>query len=341
MLKIFETERIKELDQYTIEYEPVASIDLVERAAAAFAREYSRHFTKQRRVVVFAGHGNNGADALAVARLLAEDNYRVEVCLINPAPAHRLSPDCELNRERLRAVLPNDRFVEMFRGVDYELPELSASDVVIDGLFGAGLNRPLEEGYAKLVEYINQSGAKVVSIDIPSGLFGEDNATNRPQAIIRADRTYTFEFPKLAFFLPENAPCTGKWNVLPVGIHPAAVEQTETPYYMLTDEDIPGLIRPRETFAHKGVFGHALLIAGSRGRTGAAVLAAGACLRSGAGLLTVHVPLRGETALQTALPEAMLSLDRNEDFVSELPELTTFDAIGAGPGLGTQAASQA
>ncbi|MDR1102581.1 MAG: NAD(P)H-hydrate dehydratase [Tannerella sp.] len=339
MLKIFETEKIRELDRYTIDHEPVASIDLVERAATAFVREYSLHFTKQRRVIVFAGYGNNGADALAVARLLAEDNYRVEVCLINPA--RRLSPDCELNKARLLTV-PKVDFVEVSGDENYAPPKLPAHEVVvIDGLFGSGLNRPLEAGYAGLVEYIHQSGAKVVSIDIPSGLFGEDNAANRPQGIMRADWTWTFEFPKLAFFLSENAPYTGKWNVLPVGIHPAIVEQTETPYYMLTDEDIPGLIRPRATFAHKGVFGHALLIAGSKGRTGAAVLAASACLRSGAGLLTVHLPFRGETALQTSLPEAMLSLDTNEDFVSELPELTPYDAIGTGPGLGTQAASQA
>ncbi|MDR2764322.1 MAG: NAD(P)H-hydrate dehydratase [Tannerella sp.] len=338
MLKIFETEKIKELDRYTIDYEPIASIDLTERAAMAFVREYSRHFTKQNPVIVFAGYGSNGTDALAVARLLAEDNYRVKVCLINPV--RRSSKDSELNKVRLLG-MPNVHFVELSEDKEFVPPTLSAHDVVIDGLFGSGLNRPLEMGFAALVEYINQSEAKVVSIDIPSGLFGENNDTNHPQGIVRADRTYTFEFPKLAFFLPENAPYTGKWKVLPIGIHPTIVEQTETPYHMLTDEDITGLIRPRETFAHKGVFGHALLLAGGRGKMGAAVLAASACLRSGVGRLTVHLPLRGETTLQTSVPEAMLSLDTDEDFVSELPELKAYDAIGAGPGLGTQATSQA
>ncbi|MDR1675294.1 MAG: NAD(P)H-hydrate dehydratase [Tannerella sp.] len=338
MLKIFETEKIKALDRYTIDCEPVSSIDLVERAATAFVREYSRRFTKQNRVIVFAGNGNNGADALAVARLLAEDNYRVQVCLIYPAC--RLSPDCELNRARLLAV-SNVILIEATGNEVFTSPELSSHDVVIDGLFGSGLNRPLEKGYVMLVGYINQSGAKVVSIDIPSGLFGEDNRMNNPQGIVRADCTWTFEFPKLAFFLPESAPYTGKWKVLPIGIHPAIIEQTETPYYLLTDEAVSGLIRPRDTFAHKGIFGHALLIAGSRGKMGAAVLAAGACLRSGAGRLTVHLPLRGETALQTSVPEAMLSLDANEDLVSDLPELKAYDAVGIGPGLGTQAASQA
>jgi NAD(P)H-hydrate epimerase len=333
MLKVFETEKIKALDQYTIDHEPIPSIDLVERAAVAFVREYSRHFTKQNRVIVFSGQGNNGADALAIARLLCEDGYRVEVYLINPS--RRLSPDCERNKQRLK-MAPSVRFVEITGDDDFTPPELAAYDVVIDGLFGSGLNRPLQEGYTVLVEYINRSGAKTVSIDIPSGLFGEDNRSNNPEGIIRADRTYTFEFPKLAFFLSENGQYTGKWKVLPVGIHPAIVEQTQTPYRVITDEDIAGLIRPRETFAHKGVFGHALLIAGSKGKMGAAVLAASACLRSGAGLLTVHLPFRGETTLQTAVPEAMLSLDTDENFVSELPDPGNYDAIGMGPGLSTQ-----
>lgn len=337
MLKIFETEKTNALDRYTIEYEPVRSIDLVERAAMAFVREYSRRFSKQNQVTVFSGCGNNGADALAIARLLAKENYRLKVYLINPMG--RLSPEGEVNKARLQEV-PNVIFFEVIRGEDFRLPELSSHDVVIDGLFGSGLNRPLEGAYAMLVEHINQSGAKVVSIDMPSGLFGEDNGRNNPQAIVRATWTFTFEFPKLAFFLPENAPYTGKWKVLPIGIHPTIVEQTQTPYYLLTDETVSGLIRSRETFAHKGIFGHALLIAGSKGKMGAAVLASEACLRSGAGRLTVHVPFRGEAVLHTSIPEAMLSLDVNEDIVSELPDLRAYDAVGIGPGLGTQAPSQ-
>ncbi|MDR3267797.1 MAG: NAD(P)H-hydrate dehydratase [Tannerella sp.] len=334
MLKIFETKKIKELDQYTIDHEPIDSIDLVERAARAFTQEYSRHFTKQNQVIIFSGLGNNGADALAIARLLSEEGYRIEVYLFNPV--QHLSPDCELNKQRLLS----ERKVRLIEVIeDFAPPILTARDVVIDGLFGSGLNRPLSGGYMAVIDYINQSEATVVSIDIPSGLFGEDNRLNDDRSIIRADRTYTFEFPKLAFVLPENAPFTGKWKVLPIGIHPAVVESTETPYLMVTDEDMAGMIRPRDTFAHKGVFGHALLIAGSKGKMGAAVLAAKACLRSGAGQLTVHLPLRGETTLQTAIPEAMLSLDDHADFVSTLPDMTHYKAIGVGPGLGVQTSS--
>ena len=134
--------------------------------------------------------------------------------------------------------------------------------------------------------------------------------------------------------MPENAIYVGEWKELPIGIHPDAFVKTKTSYGLITDEDIASLIKTRERFAHKGDFGHALLIAGSAGKMGAAVLAAKGCLRSGAGLLTVHIPSRGEVILQTALPEAMVELDRNADCVTELPDASKYDAIGIGPGIG-------
>ena len=331
MNKIFETSKIKELDQYTIEHEPVSSIDLVERAATAFTQEFCHNFSKQNRIVIFSGQGNNGADALAIAYLLSEEGYQIETFLLNPV--NHLSHECEINKQRL---LDDGkvRFVEVMD--DFTPPTLTERDIVIDGLFGSGLNRPLSGGYAAVVDYINKSEAIVVSIDIPSGLFGEDNRLNIPECIIKADYTYTFEFPKLAFLMPENEDFVGKWKILPIGIHPDIIEQTKTCYKMIADVDFTGLLRPRDKFAHKGMFGHALLIAGSKGKMGAAVLAAKACLRSGVGLLTIHIPQRGEITLQSTVPEAMLSLDTNTDFVSILPEATKYEAIAIGPGLDTQ-----
>ncbi|MDR2232901.1 MAG: NAD(P)H-hydrate dehydratase [Tannerella sp.] len=334
MIKIFETAKIKDLDEYTIRHEPISSIDLVERAATAFAQEFCRNFPKQNRVIVFSGQGNNGADALAIARMLSDEDFRVEVYLLNPIK--RLSADCEINKQRLLSD-SNVRLTEVVE--DFTPPVLNDRDIVIDGLFGSGLNRPLTGGYAAVVEYINNSEATVVSIDIPSGLFGEDNRSNNPQSIIRADYTYTFEFPKLAFLLPENAAYVGKWKILPIGIHPDGIDKEQAYCKMITDTDFVGLLKPRDKFAHKGMFGHALLVAGSRGKVGAAVLAAKACLRSGVGLLTVHVPQCGETTLQTSVPEAMLSLDSLDDHVSVLPDITSYEAIAVGPGLGTHAQS--
>ena len=285
--------------------------------------------TKQTRIIIFAGQGNNGADALAIARLLTEESYRVETYLFNPT--EHLSPDCEANKRRL-LLMDRVEFTEVIE--DFTPPVLTEHDIVIDGLFGSGLNRPLTGGFAAVVDYINKSDAHVVSIDIPSGLFGEDNRGNDREAIVKANLTLTFEFPKLAFFLAENAPYVGEWKTLEIGLHPDVIERTETPYTMVTEEDISYVIQPRDRFAHKGTFGHALLIAGSKGKMGAAILAAKACLRSGAGLLTVHIPQRGEGVFQTNFPEAMLSFDTNVDFFSSVPELSPYNAIGVGPGMG-------
>jgi hydroxyethylthiazole kinase-like uncharacterized protein yjeF len=329
MIKIFTTDKVKTLDQYTIQNEPIDSISLVERAATVFMREFSRRYSKQNRIIIFAGPGNNGADALAIARLLQDEGYRVESFLFNPNES--LSIDCELNKQRLEE-METASFSEVI--TDFSAPELSERDIVIDGLFGSGLNRPLEGGFAAVVNYINQSEATVVSIDIPSGLFGEDNRSNNTDSIIRASLTLTFQFPKLAFLLSENASYVGEWKVLDIGLHPDIIENTETPYTLVSEEDMVGVFPPREQFSHKGTYGHGLLIAGSQGKMGAAVLSARACLRSGTGLITTHIPKRGELIMQTSFPEAILSLDDSKEHFSSLPDLTPYTAIGVGPGLG-------
>lgn len=336
MIKIFPTDKVKELDQYTIQNEPISSIDLVERASTVFVQEFCRRYSKQTRIIVFAGQGNNGADALAIARLLKDECYKVETYLFNPT--EHLSFDCEMNKQRTLG-MEKVEFTEVV--ADFVPPILTDRDVVIDGLFGSGLNRPLTGGFAAMVKYINQSDATIVSIDIPSGLFGENNQTNDPDSIIRASLTLTFGFPKLAFFFPENAQYVGEWKVLDIGLHPAIVEHTATPYTMVAEEDIAEVFQPREKFSHKGTYGHALLIAGSKGKMGAALLAARSCLRSGAGLLTVHVPQRGELIVQTAFPEAMVSLDPHQDYFTTVPEIASYSAIGLGPGLGQHLESAA
>ena len=269
MIGIFTGARIKELDRYTIEHESVSSIDLVERAAATWVYEFERLYTQQRRIVVFAGPGNNGADALCAARILSENGYSVDAFLFNVSGS--LSPECNECRVRLLET-SGIRLTEVVD--NFTPPELSSQTVVVDGLFGVGLNRPLQGGFAKVVEFLNQSGAEIVSIDIPSGLFEEDNFGNNPNAIIRATHTLTFEYPKLSFLFSENADYVGKWKVLNIGLSVEGKQTIKTEYFLNTDFDISGIIRQRPRFADKGTFGHALLIAGSRGRMGAACLAA-------------------------------------------------------------------
>ena len=329
MIKVFSTDKIKQIDQYTIRYEPVSPIELVERAATAFVSEFCRRFQKQSRIVIFAGPGNNGADALAIARILHETGYRTETYLFNPNM--RLSSECGINKERLIR-LDKVEFNEIVE--DFIPPRLSAHDIVIDGLFGTGLNHPLSGGFSAVVNYINNSEAHVVSIDIPSGLFGEENKNVDNNAVIRAKLTLSFGFPKLAFLLKENSKYVGERKVLDILLHNGVIEETECSYILVEENDIASVFQPRPKFAHKGNFGHALLIAGSKGMMGAALLAARACRRCGVGLLTAHIPQRGELVMQTGCPEAMVSLDSNNDYFTEVPQLANYTAIGVGPGLG-------
>ncbi|WP_302284435.1 NAD(P)H-hydrate dehydratase [Bacteroides clarus] len=328
-MKIFPTIQLKELDAYTIENEPVSSIDLMERASRALARAMSERWSAETPFTVFAGPGNNGGDALAVSRLLAERGCRVEVYLFNTKGT--LSPDCETNKERLAGVAGID-FHEIT--TQFVPPVLTAEHVVVDGLFGSGLNKPLSGGFAAVVKYINTSPAMVVAIDVPSGLMGEDNTYNIQANIIRADLTLSLQLPKLAFLFAENAPFVGEWQLLDIGLSEEAIEEKETDFALTEHEDVASMLKPRGKFAHKGNFGRALLIAGSQGMAGASVLAARACLRSGVGLLTVHIPFCNNFIVQTSVPEAMTEIDINDVRFSCATDTDDYQAVGIGPGLG-------
>ena len=319
------------LDAYTIEHEPIASIDLMERAAKAIVNELTAQWPEKEdtRFVIFAGPGNNGGDALAVARLLAEKGYHPEAYLFNTTG--KLSADCEANRDLL-TLAEGVNFYEVT--TQFTPPKLTEDDVIIDGLFGSGLNKPLSGGFASLVKFINGAGATIVSIDIPSGLMGEDNSSHNMEAVVRADYTLSLQFPKLAFLFAENEAYVGAWKVLDIGLSKEAIRQTPTLYEMGDEGRIRYQLKIRNRFSHKGDFGRALLVAGQQGMAGASVLAARACLRSGVGLLTVHVPLCNNTILQTSVPEAMTSLDANEFCFTETPNLDVYQAIGVGPGMG-------
>lgn len=328
-MKIFPSSSIKKLDAYTIENEPITSIDLMERAAEALTKAISQRWEIETPVTVFAGPGNNGGDALAVARMMAEKGYKVEVFLFNTKD--NLSQDCQTNKELLE-MMPEVIFHEI--STQFVPPVLTAQHLVIDGLFGSGLNKPLSGGFAAVVKYINASTATVVSIDIPSGLMSEENTFNVKSNIIHADVTLSLQLPKLAFLFAENTEFVGEWELVEIGLNKAIIQQTETNYEMLEGEEIRTLIKPRKQFAHKGNFGHALLIAGSKGMAGSSVLAARACMRSGIGLLTVHAPLCNNDILQTTIPEAMVHPDLNENYFSTPTEVDQYMAIGIGPGIG-------
>jgi len=329
-VKILSSHQIRAVDAYTIEHEPISSIDLMERAAMACVDWFVHHFDTSRKIAIFAGYGNNGGDGLAIARFLRLMRYDVSVFML--AGSDRLSPDALTNYQRLRDV-------RLLILTEKELPELHPSAIVIDALFGTGLSRPLGGLAAQTVAHINKSGCTIVSIDLPSGLFCEDNSKNNPENIIRAHHTLTFQQPKLSFLFSENADFVGSWEVLDIGLLPEAIEKQDSKYYLLPKQ-YNGNIPLRHKFAHKGDFGHACLIAGSYGMMGACVLAAKACLRAGAGLVTAHIPQRGNDIVQISVPEALVSLDDNSDVFSKLPDLNRYSAIGAGCGIGKRPETQ-
>ncbi len=327
-MKIFRAEQVREIDAYTIKNEPIQSIDLMERAAMRLSGWYVRHYHTDRKVVVFAGPGNNGGDALAMARMLADRQYRVECCLLLFG---KLSEDCTINLERLK----EQGLVKLIEVSDQDsLPEIVKTDVVVDGIFGSGLSRSISGLPASAIRHINEGEGTVIAIDIPSGLFGEDNSGNDYAHVIKADYTLTFQFPFFSFFFDIHEPYVGQWRVHDIKLHPQAIENEGSDYRTLEAAEIRSLLPQRRKFAHKGTKGHALMISGCYGMMGAALLAGEACLRSGTGLVTLHVPRFGYGIVQTAFPEAIVSLDQSDILFSEPPDLEPFDAIGIGPGLG-------
>jgi hydroxyethylthiazole kinase-like uncharacterized protein yjeF len=329
-MKIFETKEIREIDEHTIRNEPISSTDLMERAARGCLSWIIENLAPDTPFMVFTGPGNNGGDGWAIARLLADQGYeKVQLCHLQIS--HIISADSEINRKRL---ISQGKVPVTGISSESDFPVIDTHSIIIDTLFGSGLSRPLEGLSVSLVKHINTSGCRILSIDIPSGLMGEDNTDNLDSGIIRASVTLTFQFPKRSFFYAENEKYTGRWYIIPIGLHPGLIAQKETGFYYTGIEDLYGRLIKRMRFSHKGTYGHALLIAGSYGMLGAAILAARACLRSGAGLLTTHVPGAGYPIMQAVVPESVYSIDADEIRFSKCPSLEKYAAIGAGPGIG-------
>ncbi len=332
-MRIYPTESIKRIDAYTIGHEPISSLMLMERAAAALAKAIASRFPHAS-FAIFAGPGNNGGDALAVARMLAVAGCSVQVWLV--APGCRLSPDCEVNLSSLRSMQGGSFPLSLeIVGDTFVPPVISPRAVIIDGLFGSGLTRPLDSVYATVVRYINTLANSVVAIDIPSGLMGEDNGNNIPGNIVRATVTYTLQFPKLAMLFAENATYVGDFHTLDISLSREGMEREYTPYNITRKEDVEGVLPRRDKHAHKGDFGRALLVAGSEGMAGASVLSARAAMRSGAGLLTIAIPACNNDIVQRSVPEAMTIPSTGERYIASMPPIDRYTAVAVGPGIGT------
>lgn len=333
-VQILSAEQIRDWDQFTIQHEPVASVDLMERAAGKCVRWLKEKPWPGKKFQVFCGKGNNGGDGLVIARLLLQAGYSVSVFILEFGKLGR--EDFQINLQRLHE-LP---FVDLhFIQSSENFPVVEKGNILIDALFGTGLNKPLEGLSAQLVQYLNDSSATIVSIDLPSGLFIDKSSLDN--AVIKASHTLTFQCYKFCLLVQENAPFIGEVVVLDIGLHPGYLQQIVESQLLLDEKMIRKIFRPRQRFAHKGSFGHALIIGGSYGKIGAAVLATRACMYTGAGLTTAFIPKCGYVVMQTSAPEAMALVDEEETHLTNLPDdIEKFSVVGIGPGMGTHAQTQ-
>lgn len=329
-MKIFSAKQLKEADQLTIEKQQISSNDLMERAATLVYEEIHKRLEgADIPVKIFCGIGNNGGDGLVIGRLLLEQGYNVTIYVVNYSDQR--SKDFLINYDRVKNLSRN---WPVLLKSEEDFPEIKVGDFVLDAIFGVGLNRPLIPWVANLVHHINNSGAFVLAIDMPSGLMA-DAAMEAESAIIRANYTITFQSAKLSFFLPDTAGNIGELQILDIGLDREYLHETEGVAQLIGKQEAKALYRPRNKFSHKGTFGHALVIGGSYGKIGSVCLAGSAALRSGAGMVTFFVPGCGYEILQTALPEAMVLTDKNNNKLSHIEYDLEPTAIGFGIGAGT------
>lgn len=328
-MKIYSADQIKDWDTYTITHEPIKSIDLMERAAAACFDWIIQNFDDYYHFKIFCGKGNNGGDGLAIARLLNSIKYQVSVFIFNSESPG--SKDFEENLKKLKktsvkiAILADEN----------SFPEISGQDILIDALFGTGLNKPVTGLYKCLIKFINSQNLPVISIDIPSGLYVDKSSTieNNKQAIVEANYTLSFQNEKLAFLVKENEPYVGKVFLMDIGLSEDYQQDTESRFEYIEKTMISGIYRPRKDFSNKGDYGYASLLCGSYGMMGAAVLSASACLRSGVGKLSCIICEAGYNIMQTSVPEAMCIVS-GQKYVAPLSSFTNFNVVGIGPGIG-------
>lgn len=330
-MKILSADQIRQTDTYTINHEGIKSIDLMRRAAeACFDWILENLDIKESEVHIFCGKGNNGGDGLVIAQLLSEKNISTSVYIVDFSD--NASADFLTN---LKISAKKNIEIITLKSADFNI-DYSANDLVIDAIFGTGLKRPVTGWLKEVITKINHLPIMILSIDIPSGLFCEFNDSNDFEAIVKADISLSFQQPKLAFVLEESGVFCGDWFVLDIGLDAEFIDELDSQYYCITEDEAWLLLKERDKFSHKGDFGHALIVAGSKGKMGAAVLASKACLRSGVGLLSAYIPECGYSIFQTAVPEAMCFTSQPETYLAGFPENhQQFTTIAIGPGIGT------
>jgi NAD(P)H-hydrate epimerase len=326
---ILSAEQTRLADTYTIENEPIASIDLMERASTSFVETFYQNHDPKDKIAVVCGTGNNGGDGLAISRILIDKGYNVQSFIVQVQAGG--SDDFKINFTRLEELSATTIISDT-----KEIPVFKEYKTIIDALFGSGLTRAVTGLHAEVINAINATvSTEVISVDIASGLFvDKPNETDDQGAIVNANSTISFQLPKLSFFIPENYQHVGHWQVVDIGLTQDFINQQESDYSTIEPANIENLLPKRSKFAHKGSFGHGQIFSGSYGKMGAATLAAEAFMRTGAGLLTVTVPTSGVNIMQTSVPEAMVLEQPGEKYINAFNVSPKADTFGIGPGLG-------
>ncbi len=330
-MKIYSAKQLQEADKITVENQQISGTELMERAASlVFEQIHQRLNNAEIPIKIFCGIGNNGGDGLVVARLLVQNGYEVEVFVVNYSD--KRSQDFLINYDRYKE--RSNNWPETIKS-QHNFPKINKGDFVVDAIFGLGLNRPVKGWPGELVKHINKSGAFVLAIDIPSGLY-PDEAPRENTVIINADFTLTFQAPKLTFFFPETMDFVGDFQVLDIGLDPEFLAKTDTEARLISKAQAQLLYKIRKKNSHKGDYGHCLIVGGSYGKIGSISLSAKAALKSGAGLCSIFSPECGYQILQIAVPEAMVITDNEQHHLTRIEPGFKPDVIGFGMGAGTQ-----
>ncbi len=333
LMKLFSKEQIYEGDKLTTERQNISSTDLMERAGTQiFNWIHMRMQGAQVPIHVFCGIGNNGGDGLVLARHLITHGYNVVTYIVNCSD--KRSKDFLINYDRIKNVTKDWPKMLSCSG-DFSEVTIDERDIIVDAVFGIGLNRQPNDWVQELFQKWRASKAFTLSVDIPSGLY-TDRAIEDENAVVQANYTLSFQSPKLIFFLPETSKFTVQWEVLDIGIDRDYLMQTEAEAELISKHEVLPLYKPREKFSHKGDFGHALIVGGSYGKIGAVNLASRAALSSGSGLVTAFIPKCGYHSMQASFPEAMVITDKDEEYISDISFTIEPNAIGLGVGLGTE-----
>ncbi|KPM30585.1 YjeF-related protein [Croceitalea dokdonensis DOKDO 023] len=329
-MKIFSAQQIYDADNFTITKQDISSDILMERSALRiFEWMHQRLQGAQVKIHLFCGIGNNGGDGIALARYLQENGYDIKVYVVNYS--EKRSKDFLINLDRLK----DRKLWPEFLDGNHDAPKVQREDIVVDAIFGIGLNRPPAPWVGELIGHLNVSGAFTLAVDIPSGMFMERIPEN-PEHVIRANYVLSFQAPKIPFFLPQTGIYVNQWELLDIGLDAEYLLTTQTAFEFIGKPEVLPMYIPRLKFTHKGTYGHVLAIGGSKGKIGAIRLASEAALTTGAGRVTAQIPKCGYLPLQTSVPEVMVEADDQEDFLTNFFVSDSHSVVCLGMGMGQE-----